>query len=276
MSLKNLFFHIHYCNSKLPNDGKKLRSKITRTLQHHELLLVTGGKGSFTLDRKKHPVQDALLFYIRPGVPHTIEIDEAEPICFYSVHFSYASVGFDDGAWSIGHDPGRMPLQAVQLLQNGYQVEDAFRKLVAGWYAKLPGYELLTRACLQQMLYEVFQNLKKQNQNHAVSLKVEKVIQHMHDHLGERITLAELSELVHLSSYYLSRAFKQATGYTVIEYFNKLKIDKAKELILEGDRKIREVALELGFADEFYFSRIFKRTEGISPSEFYSKIVHGV
>ncbi|WP_050769791.1 helix-turn-helix transcriptional regulator [Paenibacillus sp. oral taxon 786] len=88
--------------------------------------------------------------------------------------------------------------------------------------------------------------------------------------------MAELSDLVHLSTYYLSRAFKQTTGFTVIEYFNKLKIDKAKELILESDKKIKEIALELGFADEFYFSRIFKRTEGMSPSEYYSKIVHGV
>ncbi|MBW4840893.1 MAG: helix-turn-helix transcriptional regulator [Paenibacillaceae bacterium] len=98
----------------------------------------------------------------------------------------------------------------------------------------------------------------------------------MREHLTERLTLAELSDLVQLSTYYLTRVFKQATGYTVIEYFNKLKMDKAKELILDSDKKIKDVALELGFADEFYFSRIFKRTEGISPSEFYSKIVHGV
>lgn len=55
-----------------------------------------------------------------------------------------------------------------------------------------------------------------------------------------------------------------------------MKIDKAKELILEGDIKIKAVAQTLGFTDEFYFSRIFKRMTGISPSEFQSKNVHGV
>ncbi|GJM68934.1 hypothetical protein HMSSN036_11500 [Paenibacillus macerans] len=53
-------------------------------------------------------------------------------------------------------------------------------------------------------------------------------------------------------------------------------MDKAKDLLAEGNKKVKEVARELGFADEFYFSRIFKRTEGISPSEYCGKIVHGV
>ena len=98
----------------------------------------------------------------------------------------------------------------------------------------------------------------------------------MHQNINNRVTLTELSEMVHLSPFYLSRAFKNATGYSVIEYFNKMKIDKAKELMIEGDKKVKEVARALGFTDEFYFSRIFKKIEGISPSEFYSKNVHGV
>jgi AraC-type DNA-binding domain-containing proteins len=53
-----------------------------------------------------------------------------------------------------------------------------------------------------------------------------------------------------------------------------LKIDKAKELLIEGNKKVKEVAYELGYTNEFYFSRIFKRIEGLSPSEFYSKNVY--
>jgi YesN/AraC family two-component response regulator len=53
-----------------------------------------------------------------------------------------------------------------------------------------------------------------------------------------------------------------------------MKIDKAKELIIEGNKKVKEVAYELGYANEFYFSRTFKRIEGISPSEFYTKNVY--
>ena len=97
----------------------------------------------------------------------------------------------------------------------------------------------------------------------------------MRHNIDTKLTLADLSELVQLSSAYLSRVFKETTGYSVIEFFNKLKVDKAKELIIEGDKKVKEVAQILGFTDEFYFSRIFKKIEGISPSEFQRRNVHG-
>ncbi|MFS0856353.1 AraC family transcriptional regulator [Paenibacillus taichungensis] len=53
-------------------------------------------------------------------------------------------------------------------------------------------------------------------------------------------------------------------------------MDKAKEIILEGNNKVKEVAQVLGYTDEFYFSRLFKQLEGMSPTEFYRNNVHGV
>ncbi|CAM4522221.1 MAG: AraC family transcriptional regulator [Paenibacillus macerans] len=276
MNLKNVFPYIHYCNSRSPNDPRKLRSLITRTLQHHELILVTGGKGRFIVDNRSHTVQEGTLCYIRPDVLHTIEVDAREPISCLTVHFSYANIRYDDGAWSVGNEVHSLSLQDAQMLKNGYQIADTFKKLVDSWDSKRPGYELISKAYLLQLLFEISQYRQKQNENHAVSLKIEKVIEYMHLHIGQRVTLGELAELVHLSTYYLSRAFKNTTGYSVIEYFNKIKVDKAKELLAEEDKKVKEVARELGFADEFYFSRIFKRMEGISPSEYHGKIVHGL
>lgn len=97
----------------------------------------------------------------------------------------------------------------------------------------------------------------------------------MRQNIKRKVTLAQMSEIAQLSPFYLSRVFKEVTGYPIITYFNKMKIDKAKELFVEGNKKVKEVAYELGFTNEFYFSRIFKKIEGISPSEFYSKNVYG-
>jgi AraC family transcriptional regulator, transcriptional activator for feuABC-ybbA operon len=129
---------------------------------------------------------------------------------------------------------------------------------------------------LQQLLLAISENLNKQSQNFAASLKVEKIIEYMHQNLNVKVTLPELSTLVQMTPFYMSRTFKEATGYTIIEYFNKLKIDKSKELLIEGNKKIKEVAKELGFVDEFYFSRMFKKAEGMNPSEFCSRIVHDI
>lgn len=276
MNSNNLFFHIHYCNYRQFGGAERALRKITRTLPHHELLFIKGGKGSITIGKKRYQLKGCMLFYICPDVHHSFEIDADEPGYFLSVHFSYVRVSFNDSKWDVKNEGDGLSLSPGQELKDYYHIEDAFRKLAESWETKLPGYEFATRTLLQQLLITVFQHTRKQNQNYAISLKVEKVIEYMHQHASHRVNLAELSELVHLAPTYLSRSFKETTGYSVIEFFNRIKIDKAKELMIEGDKKVKEVAQALGFTDEFYFSRIFKRIEGMSPSEYCSKNVHGV
>ena len=276
MNINNLFFHIDHCNNRQYNESRIYPRLLTRTIKHHELIFVKGGKGSITIDKKKYPIQGGMIFYICPNVLHSIETDADESECMLSVHFSYAHVNFNDNKWDISNETDMLPMHPAQELKDYYMIEELFKKLVDSWNAKLPDYELITKTLLEQLLIAIFQNTRKQNQNFGTSFKVEKMIQYMHQNIDERVTLTELTELVQLSSAYLSRAFKETTGYSVIEFFNKIKIDKAKELMIEGNKKVKEVALTLGFTDEFYFSRIFKRIEGISPSEYYSRNVHGV
>jgi YesN/AraC family two-component response regulator len=276
VKLKNLFFHIHYCNFRQSNKTGISPIKISRTLQHHELIFIAKAKGSFKIDKKTYELKDGMLLYISPDVPHALETDPKVPVSCFTVHFSYVRVHMNEGQWHLKEEPQALPLQVAQELKDYYQIEDVFKKLVKTWDAKLPGYEFVSKTLLQQLLIAISQNMKKGKQNFSTSLKVEKMIRYMHEHIQDKITLTQLSDLVQLSPTYLSRVFKEITGYSIIEFFNKIKMDKAKEMILEGDRKIKEVAGALGFTDEFYFSRMFKKTEGLSPSEFYSKNVHGV
>ncbi|WP_314590009.1 AraC family transcriptional regulator [Paenibacillus terrigena] len=276
MYINHYYFHIHYCNGRKLKDTRRLLRPITRTLQHHELAFVTGGNGSVVIGGRKYPAQAGMLFYIAPGVLHSFEPDTEAPPNFLTVHFSYAWVTFNDTRLDITNEAPMLVLPSGQALKDYYQVEDIFKKLVDTWNAKLLGYEFMTKTLLQQLLIAIWQNTRKQDRNYAISHKVDKIIDYMRQHISKKITLTELSDMVQLSSTYISKAFKGITGYSIIEYFNKMKIDQAKELILEGDKKIKEVAEAVGFTDEFYFSRIFKRMEGMSPSEFYNKNVHGV
>jgi AraC-like DNA-binding protein len=274
-NMSNLFFHIHYCKCRNFNKSEKPLPKITRKIQHHEIIFFTRGKGVLKIGGKRYLVKEGMLFYICPDVLHSIDLDTEEPIGFFSVHFSYTHVIFNDSTWTISGE-GNIPLHQGQELKDYYQIEDIFKKLVYSWDAKQPGYEFITKTFLQQLLIAIYQNVTKQSKNYSITLKVEKIIQYMHQNINNRVTLTELSELVKLSPTYLSKVFKETTEYSVIEFFNKMKIDKAKELIIEGNKKVKEVAQILGFSDEFYFSRIFKRFEGISPSEYYSKNIHEV
>lgn len=275
-SMKDVFLHIHYCNGRKYKEPGQFGTKMARTLNHHELILVCNGKGNYQINEKQYPIKKGMLLIISPDEPYSIEMDGRVPAGFLTVHFSYAGIAFLDGKWNI-NDKMRIPFgQPVLELKDTYSIEEQFKKLVDCWNDKLPGYEFTARTRFQQLIIDIMEDRNKQFQSDGTSLKVEKIIQYMHQNINTRITLTELSGLVHMTPSYMSRTFKERTGYTIIDYFNKLKIDKSKELLIEGNKKVKEVAQELGFADEFYFSRMFKKSEGITPSKFNSRIVHGI
>ena len=84
----------------------------------------------------------------------------------------------------------------------------------------------------------------------------------------KKIVLRELAENFAYSVPHLCAVFKKATGYPIIDYFNKLKIEKAKTLILEGKLGVKEISDALGFDSLQYFSARFKRYVGYSPTQY--------
>ena len=82
--------------------------------------------------------------------------------------------------------------------------------------------------------------------------------------------IAEEIEKTGYSEGYLRKVFKRELGMSPLQYFNKMRIEHAKELILlyGPSRAFKDIALECGFTDPYYFSRVFKNVMGMSPSEY--------
>jgi len=84
-------------------------------------------------------------------------------------------------------------------------------------------------------------------------------------HLAEDVPLQILSDLVKLSRSYFSRAFKVSTGLAPHQWLLQARISKAKQLLLESDRPLAQIAIDVGFADQAHFTRTFRREAGESP-----------
>ncbi|MFS4448720.1 helix-turn-helix domain-containing protein [Maribacter sp. 2307UL18-2] len=84
-------------------------------------------------------------------------------------------------------------------------------------------------------------------------------------------SIAQLANQLSVSQRYLSDTLKKETGKTSTEHLQLYLIDEAKNILLNPDKTVSEVAYELGFEYPPYFSRLFKKKEGISPSEFREK-----
>ena len=85
------------------------------------------------------------------------------------------------------------------------------------------------------------------------------------------ISLELLSRESDVSSYYLSRLFREETGETFMEYLTNLRINKAKELINGTDRTMKDICQAVGYSDPNYFSRMFKKNVGLTPTEYREK-----
>ena len=103
-------------------------------------------------------------------------------------------------------------------------------------------------------------------QNHSIN--VVKVQRYILNHLTEKITLEELSNLTHLSPQYLCKLFKAECRITISDYIREQRINEAKWLLESTDIALTEIADSLGFSDQTYFSSVFKKTTGLTPRHY--------
>lgn len=96
----------------------------------------------------------------------------------------------------------------------------------------------------------------------------DKCVKYIESNYMEDISLEDISEKFHFNPSYFSTMFKERLGMNFVKYLLKLRIKKACELLLEGDRKIYEVSALVGYKDSKYFNRVFKNEMNICPDEY--------
>lgn len=97
---------------------------------------------------------------------------------------------------------------------------------------------------------------------------LQQVVDYIHEHLDQDLTLAKLAAITHMSPSYFSRLFKQSTGLSPHQYVIQCRVDRAKQLLLRRELSIAEISYCLGFTHQSHFSHHFKRLVGSSPKAF--------
>ena len=95
--------------------------------------------------------------------------------------------------------------------------------------------------------------------------QLRQVIGYINGHLDRDLGLAELAKIVQMSPHYFTRLFKQSTGLTPHQYIIHRRVERAKELLLNRELTIAEVAYTVGFANQSHLNRHLKRLLGVTP-----------
>ncbi len=98
------------------------------------------------------------------------------------------------------------------------------------------------------------------------------VISVMEERLYGKLTMDDLSRALSFGKTYISKRFSEACGYSIIDYFNMMKITEAKRLIREGKHNFFEISEILSFANSHYFSTLFKKHTGMTPTQYKNSI----
>lgn len=112
-------------------------------------------------------------------------------------------------------------------------------------------------------------NEHKQSRMSPIIIKACTII---HESLSEDISLEEISRRVEISPFYFSKLFKEETGENFIDYVTMARMQKAKDLLRDQSKSIKEISAETGYADPNYFSKLFKKIVGLTPTEYRESV----
>uniref|UniRef100_UPI00398A70FD helix-turn-helix transcriptional regulator n=2 Tax=Bacillus haynesii TaxID=1925021 RepID=UPI00398A70FD len=181
----------------------------------------------------------------------------------------------EKGKTEIRIQPGMMQLFAKiqeEIFQSGLHPYELFsRKNLLQELSELREPERAVGWIMERIVSPYLKEMEGRKNRQQKRL-VEQVLEMIHQHYMNDISLESCADQAGTNSYTLSKAFKQVTGINFIDYVTRLRIEKAKELLLETNKKIHDVSEEVGYRHS-YFNRIFKKQVGVPPSR-YRQIHH--
>jgi AraC-like DNA-binding protein len=222
------------------------------------------GSGWCEMAGTRHAVNRGELLVVPPKVAHAYGADTNHPWTIFWMHVTgenapllLTELGANETrpVLYIGENPESLGLfdELLDLVEHGYATS---RLLYASQVlAHLVGL----------MIWDRHRNWRG---NLDASQKVAQSIAHMKQHLDQRATAASLAALANLSESHYRALFKRQTGYAPMDYFIRLRMHQACQLLDTSDLNVKEIAMAVGYVDPLYFSRVFKAVIELSPSQY--------
>jgi AraC-like DNA-binding protein len=225
------------------------------------------GKGWAEIGKAKQTIEPGSVIVVPAGTAHRYAADENDPWTIFWVHFKghlakhivelmitqlKNHIGF------IHYNDARIRLfeEVYTTLERGYSMDNLY-------YANMCFWHFLTSFIFD----EKFNYQDKKKAVNVVDVSIDYMQKSLHLILG----LEDIAASVNLSASHYSAVFKKKTGFSPIEYFNHLKIQKACQYLQFTDLRIKEIAAELGIEDPYYFSRMFSKLMSLSPNDYRAK-----
>ena len=231
----------------------------------HIFIYCIEGEGWVILENnKKLPIRKNTILVIPAQMPHIYGATEADPWSIYWFHLKGEAVerfiqGFNMDNFTL-YVPATQAVRIINLFDLCYET-----LLYKGYSFK---HYLYVSQVMRHLLGMIALLQGESQQDERKSVYVERSIQYMVEHVQSSLTLDELADYISLSKSHFIHLFKQVTGYSPIDYYMRLKIQRACQYLDLTDYSVKEVSKNIGIQDAYYFSRVFSKIMGQSPSDY--------
>jgi AraC-like DNA-binding protein len=202
----------------------------------------------------------------QPNITALIQIDNY----FFSHYFNRLS-GSCFRTFTSDKDDDRMEALRIffaKLLMESIKREPGHKSQIINLVIQLLGY------LNEYFHYFSFENkvvVNARNDNPVFVERLGRIISYIYENHAKKLTLENLSELEHLSTYYLSHLIAEVTGMNFREFLCFARVEFSEMALLDTDKKINAIAQEVGFSATSYYIKYFKKWFGMTPSEYRNK-----
>lgn len=249
-----------------------------RTLSEHLLLYVRKGTGTLQAGEQTLALRGSHLCLIRAGTPHLLGADSGRVLEHWYLHFVLLDV---HGA-ALAPEALRLPEAVVLPARRATEREFLRCVLCAGEQGCVSAAGMLASffTVLEQVLQEGTgaaggegaASLQGRGTQARRSAQVMEAVELMMRHVSEDLSMEEIAAQVGMSASHFEKVFRRFTGTTPYTYYLGVKMERAKALMAASNRRLSDIAIELGFSSLHHFSRAFKQYEGELPSRYAARV----
>lgn len=236
--------------------------------RHAELDLVLCGRCIMAFGQERVALRAGEGVLVASGTPHSFMVSDSQPCCISQFEFEVQDAPPDARRLLGGEEPfyrfsrcGDLKLCLADL--HRYRADTSFREYAARLFSlEFEKLLLLLQLHAKQSLREA---------GRAENELATGLLRYLNSHFSEDIDFEAYARQHKISSSYLRRIFLRHVGLNGLNYLTALRMEKAKELLLNSELPVSEIALQAGYHSPAYFSNVFRKKVGLSPSEFRSQ-----
>lgn len=240
--------------------GQKYRKHQARNT--NTLFLITDGEGSLSSGEYRSSFSVGDIFFLPSGCECEYSFEQKGSPAAYAINFKLIGKEHVDKAnesfLHIGADNKNTNKIIRMIIQQ--MIEKSEKNVL--------GKELLLISYLYKIIFELY---SAKNENPNARSEIQRGIKYIEANYLEEFEIEEIARRCGMCLSLFYKSFKENTGLTPIEYKNRLKIDRAIELLKEKRHSLEDISNALNFCNQSYFIRTFKHFTGFTPKQFMSR-----